>query len=146
LRLLSLPPPVKIVQTAGLVLLLHEYDTTFRQIFSDGRALPTDPHPTFMGYSVGRWDGDVFVVTSSGFTEQSWLDAMGHPHSEALRLTERFHRVDTGHLDVDVVITDAQALTEPVSISQHLVLMPDEELLEYFCAENEKDRPHYQSN
>ncbi len=143
LRPLSLPLPTKIIQAPGVVLLLHEYDTTFRQVFTDGRPLPTDPQPTFMGYSVGRWDGDTFVVNSMGYTEQAWLDAMGHPHTEALKVTERFKRIDTGRLDVEITFDDPKALRKPVTITQHLLLQPDQDLLEYFCAENEKDAPHY---
>ena len=143
LRLLSLPPPTKIVQARGLVLLLHEKETTFRQIFTDGRELPANPHPTFMGYSVGRWEGDTLVVTSSGFTEQSWLDGMGHPHSEAMRTTERYRRIDAGHLQVEITVTDPQVLKAPITATQHYLLIPDGELIEYYCTENEKDMTHY---
>jgi len=146
IRLLSLPLPTKIVQAPGVVLLLHEYDTTFRQVFTDGRPLPTDPQPAFMGYSVGRWDRDTFVVTSTGYTEQSWLDAMGHPHSDALRVTERFKRVDAGRLEVEITFNDPKALKHPITITQHLVLLPDQDLIEYFCAENEKSAPHYMAD
>lgn len=143
LRLLSLPPPTKIVQARGLVLLLHEKETTFRQIFTDGRELPADPQPTFMGYSIGRWDGDTFVVTSSGFTEQSWLDGGGHPHSEALRMTERYRRTDAGHLEVQITLTDPKVLKAPITATQHYLLIPDGDLIEYCCTENEKDMSHY---
>jgi hypothetical protein len=143
LRLLSLPPPVKIVQARGLVLLLHEKETTFRQIFTDGRDLPADPHPTFMGYSIGRWDGDTFVVTSRGFTDQSWLDMTGHPHSEAMQMTERYRRIDTGHLQVEITVTDPSVLKTPITATQHFLLIPDGELIEYYCTENEKDVSHY---
>jgi hypothetical protein len=143
LRLLSLPPPMKIVHARGLVLLLHEKETTFRQIFMDGRELPTDPHPTFMGYSIGRWDGDTLVVTSSGFTDQGWLDGAGHPQSESLRMTERYRRTDTGHLQVEITVTDPKVLKAPITATQHFLLIPDGELIEYYCTENEKDVPHY---
>lgn len=143
LRLLSLPLPMKIVHARGLVLVLHEKETTFRQIFTDGRDLPSDPQPAFMGYSVGRWDGDTFVVTSSGFNDQAWLDGSGHPLSEALRVTERYRRVDTGHLDVELTITDPKVLKNPITATQHFVLLPDQDLIEYYCTENEKSAPHY---
>jgi hypothetical protein len=143
LRLLSIPVPVKIVQTPGLVLLLHEHDQTFREVFTDGRPLPKDPQPRFMGYSIGRWDGDVFEITSTGYTELAWLDAMGHPHSGALTVVERYRRVNTGTLEIDITLTDPKALKQPVRLTQHMLLQPDQELLEYFCAENEKDREHY---
>jgi hypothetical protein len=145
-RLLSVPTPFKFVETPGLVILLHEYDTTFRQIFTDGRDLPPDPQPAWMGYSVGRWEGDAFVVTSAGFRDHGWLDAMGHPHSDQLRVVERFRRIDLGHMQVDVTLTDPKALKGPISFTQHLELMPDTEIIEYFCSENEKDRAHYVTN
>ena len=134
---------MKIVQARGLVLLLHEKETTFRQIFTDGRDLPPDPHPTFMGYSIGRWDGDTFVVTSTGFTDQSWLDGSGHPHSEAMRMTERYRRIDAGHLEVDITVTDSKVLNAPITAKQHFLLIPDGDLIEYYCTENEKDVGHY---
>src|SRR6185369_13612277 len=77
-RIYSLPKPTKIVGIPGAILLLHEHDMTFRQIFTDGRPLPEDPFPTWMGYSIGRWDHDTFVVTTAGLTDRSWLDAAGH--------------------------------------------------------------------
>src|ERR1035438_4714794 len=80
----------KIVQTPGLVLILYEYQNTFRQIFTDGRKLPVDPNPTWMGYSVGHWEGDTLVVESNGYNDKTWLDGAGHPHSERLRVTERY--------------------------------------------------------
>ena len=96
-RLDSYTHPFKIVQTPGLVLVLYESQTLFRQIFTDGRRLPEDPQPAWLGYSVGRWEGDTLVVQTAGFTDQTWLDGSGHPHSEAMRLTERFTRRDVGH-------------------------------------------------
>jgi hypothetical protein len=143
LRLLSIPTPVKIIQTPGLVVLLHEHDQTFREVFTDGRSLPRDPQPRLMGYSVGRWDGDVFEVKSTGYSELAWLDAMGHPHSNDLMIVERYRRVSTGKLEIDITVTDANALKQPVKLTQHMLLQPDQELLEYFCAENEKEREHY---
>jgi hypothetical protein len=145
-RLMSIPLPFKFIETPGLVILLHEHDWTFRQVFTDGRDLPADAQPTFNGYSIGRWDGDVFTVTTIGFTEQSWLDAIGHPHSDQLRVVERYRRIDLGHLEIDVTLTDPKALRQPVTFTQHLELLPDTEMIEYFCAENERDRPHYVAN
>jgi len=142
-RILSLPKPTKIVDTPGLMLLLHEHDTTYRQIFTDGRPLPTDPWPTWMGYSIGRWEHDVFVVTTVGLTERSWLDVVGHPHTEALVMTERFRRVDVGHMDVEVTYTDPGAFKTPLTITQKLRLLADQELIEFFCTDNEKDEQHY---
>jgi hypothetical protein len=133
--------PMKIVQTPNLVLVLYEYDTIFRQIFVDGRDLPDDPNPQWMGYSVGRWEGDTLVVTSAGFNDRSTLDLGGHPHTEALRVTERFHRRDAGHIDVQMTLDDPKAYTRAWTFPIELDLIPDGELIEYFC-ENERDAPH----
>jgi len=92
-----------------------------------------------MGYSVGRWDGDVLVVETVGFNDQTWLDGLGHRHTEAMRLTERFRRVSLGRLDIDIVIDDPQAYTGPIRYTQPQVLLPDTELLEYICNENAKE-------
>ena len=142
-RVFSLPKPTKIVETPGLMLLLHEHDTTYRQIFTDGRPLPEDPVPTWMGYSVGRWDHDTFVVTTAGLTNRSWLDAGGHPHTEALVMTERFRRIDVGHMDIEVTYTDPGTFRTPLTITQKLRLLPGQELIEYFCSDNEKDQQRY---
>ena len=137
-----LPEPFKIIQMPGEVLFLYEVETMFRQIFTDGRKLPVDPAGTWLGYSVGRWDGDTFVVDTMGFNDLSWLDARGHGHSEEMRVEERFHRRDFGHLDVAVTITDPKAFTQPFTIKFVEVLLPDTDVFEHICAENEKDAAH----
>jgi len=133
--------PMKIVQTPSLVVVLYEYHTIFRQIFTDGRALPKDPNPAWMGYSVGQWDGDNLVVATAGYNDRTTLDLAGHPHTEALRVTERFHRRDTGHLDLQVTFDDPKAYTRPFTVPVEFDLIPDGDLIEYVC-ENERDRPH----
>jgi len=133
--------PVKIVQTANLVVVLYEYEIIFRQIFTDGRALPEDPNPTWMGYSVGRWDGDTLVVTTAGYNDRTTIDLAGHPHTEGLRMTERYHRRDFGHLDVQVTLDDPKAYTRPWTLPMEFTLIPDGDLIEYVC-ENERDKPH----
>jgi hypothetical protein len=137
-----LPLPRRLIQVPGLVVVLYEGINPQRLIYTDGRKLPVDPQPAWMGYSVGRWDGDVFVVESNGFSEKSWLDGSGHPRSDAMRLTERLHRRDFGHMDVDVTIDDPGSYTRPFSIRYTQVLVPDTDILEYICNENEKDRAH----
>src|SRR5579871_2044855 len=112
-----LPEPFKIIQTPGEILVLYEVETTFRQIFTDGRKFPNDPNPTWNGYSVGRWEGDTLVVDSMGFNDLSWLDARGHGHSEEMRIEERFHRRDFGHMEVGVTITDPKVFTKPVAFN-----------------------------
>jgi hypothetical protein len=138
-----LPEPFKILQTPGVTLVLYEVETTFRQIFTDGRKQLADPQqPSWMGYSVGKWDGDTLVVDTVGFNDLSWLDARGHGHSEDMRVEERFHRRDYGHLEVAVTITDPKTFTKPVSINFVENLLPDTDLLEHYCLEAEKDAAH----
>jgi hypothetical protein len=139
----SVPVPFKIVQTPGLIIMLYEENSVFRQIFMDGRQPVQDPEPRFMGYSVGKWDGETLVVDTRGFNDRTWLDAMGHPHTEALHLTERFRRRDAGHLEIETTVDDPKAYTKPITFTVKTTLVPDEDLLEYFCADNEKDVPHF---
>jgi hypothetical protein len=124
----------KILQTPALILILFE-DLAYRQIFMDGRALPADPHPSFMGYSVGRWEGDELVVESVGFKDVTWLDFGGHPHTESLRVTERYRRPDFGHIDRRITIADQDTFARPITIEGAMTLDADTELLEYVCAE-----------
>ncbi|MBV9770037.1 MAG: hypothetical protein JOZ32_10740 [Bryobacterales bacterium] len=131
----------KIVQTPSLIVLLSE-DLTYRQIFMDGRPLPADPNPDWMGYSIGHWDGDTLVIESAGFNDRTWLDGDGHPHSEALHVTERLRRPDFGHLELVRTLDDPKALAEKLVIPLKMELDADTEMLEYVCAENERDRSH----
>lgn len=124
----------KIVQTPALILVLHE-DLAYRQIFLDGRKLPKVTNPSFMGFSVGRWEGEELVVESAGFNDATWLDFGGHPHTPALHITERYRRVDFGHIQRRITLTDAGAFNKPISITSNMNLVPDTELLEYVCAE-----------
>jgi hypothetical protein len=136
-RLVANVMPFKVVQTPGLIVFLYEAGTIFRQVFVDGRPLPADPQPSWMGYSVGRWDGDTLVVETTGFNDKTWLDGAGHPHSEAMRLTERYTRRDAGRMDVEVVIDDPQAYARPIRYVQPQALIADTELIENVC-ENAK--------
>jgi len=145
---LCLPPgPVvdmgvgRVVQTRDLLLMLWE-GTLYREIFMDGRELPVDPNPDWMGYSVGHWEGDTLVIVTAGFNDRTWLDDDGRPHTEALRVTERLHRTDYGHMQITRTFVDPGALLEPWTVPVKLELDPDHELLEYVCNENEKDRVH----
>jgi hypothetical protein len=137
-----LPGPLKVIQTPALILVRNEYENTFRQIYTDGRKAPADPEPLWLGYSVGKWEADTLVVDTVGFNDQGWLDGMGHPRSEALHVTERFHRRDFGHLDVEVTIDDPKVYTRSFSVKFTELLLPDSDVTEYFCSENEKDRSH----
>jgi hypothetical protein len=136
------PAPFKIVQTSSLMTMIFETDTTFRQIFTDGRMHPQDPQPSYMGYSVGHWDGDTLAVDTIGLTDRGILDGLGHGHTEALRVTERFHRVNFGRTELQLTFDDPKTFTRPVTIKFNLVLRPDTDLLEYYCTENEKDLAH----
>ena len=131
----------KIVQSADETIILFEEFNHFRQIFTDGRALPVDPQPAWWGYSIGRWDGNTFVVTTSGFNDRSWLDDTGHPHSEALKTTERFRRIDFGHMEMQVTLEDPDTYLAPFTATVRFDLQADTELLENIC-ENEKDSEH----
>ena len=137
--------PHKIIQAPGVIVMLYEVDNTRRQVYTDGRKLPVDPQPAWLGYSIGHWEGDTLVVDTAGFNDKSWLDAIGHPHSEALRVQERFHRRDFGHMELQVTIDDPKVFTRPFSFKVNQLLLPDSDLLESFCTENEKDRPHLAS-
>ena len=130
----------KFIQTPAMIAVLND-DLTYRQIYMDGRQLEKDPNPTWMGYSVGHWDGDTLVVESNGFNEKTWLDSDGHPHTESLRMTERYRRPDFGHVEVQVTLDDPKAYAKPWTVAIHMELMPDTEILELVC-DNEKDRAH----
>jgi hypothetical protein len=133
----------RIVQTPGLLVVLYQGTTNsvHRTIFTDGRELPKDPNPTWMGYSVGHWEGDTLVVDTGGFNDRGWLDIEGHPHTEALHITERFRRRDFGHMDLVMTIDDPKAFTKPFSINMPKTLAPDTDLLEGVC-ENDRSVPH----
>jgi hypothetical protein len=137
------PYPFKIMHaTNGEVLIIYEALHSYRQIFMDGRRPVADANPTWMGYSVGHWDGDTLVVETTGFVSEGWIDNSGHPNSDAMKVIERFHRKDYGHIDLSITIDDPKAYTKPWTVSFPLTLMPDGELIEYVCSENEKDLGH----
>jgi hypothetical protein len=140
--MLAHPLPKKILQLPNLLVILHERNMEFRQVFLDGRALPDDPQPSWYGYSVGRWEGDTLVVDTNGLRDGLWADFNGSPLTDAARMTERYRRPSYGVLDLQVTIDDPKAYARPftVSVAQRLAL--DTDLLEYACLENEKDVPH----
>ena len=131
----------KIVQTSNLLLMLWS-GTRYREVFLDGRPLPVDPNPDWLGYSVGHWEGDTLVIETAGFNDKTWLDEDGHPHTEKLRVTERIHRSDFGHLEVVRTMVDPGALVQPWTVPVKLELDADTEQLEYVCNENERDHQH----
>jgi len=135
----QLNTPIKIVQIPGLTIFLYESRTTFRQVFTDGRPLPTVDWPAWGGFSIGKWDGDTFVIETRGFNGKTWLDQAGHPATDAMRLTERFTRKDFGHMELETIIDDPKVYTKPWSTFAQFTLKADTELLEFICEENEKD-------
>ena len=141
-RMHLLPTMKKFVQTPGLLLLLNEFNASYRQVFLDGRPLPVDPNPTWNGYSVGTWDGDTLVVRSIGYRDDQWLDAAGSPLTNAGTVIERFRRPDYGHLLVDITIDDSKSYTQPWTTTVRLIAVADTEMLDAQCLENEKDVPH----
>lgn len=141
--MISFTGPMRIVQTPQLVTMLYENSNNFRQIYTDGRHLPHDPNPTFQGYSVGRWEGDTFVVETIGFNDRSLVGRPAYPHTEALRTIERYRRRDFGHLDLQMTVDDPKAFMRPWTITTQLQFNPDTDLLEYVCNENEKSRQHF---
>lgn len=137
----ALPVPFRIVQNPGVTFVLFEAYNHWRQIFTDGREYPADLNPSWFGSSVGKWDGNTFVVDTMGFHDRSWLDDGGHPHTESLHVTERFQRHDFGHMQIALTIDDPKTYAKPWTATIPYQLLPDTELIESIC-ENEKDLPH----
>ena len=134
-----LSEPIKIVQAPRMTLVLYEIGNAHRQIYADGRKLPSEFNlPAYLGYSVGRWERDTFVVETAGFNDKTPLDAMGHPHSDQLRVTERFRRRDFGHLDYELTFEDPKFYTKPFTVRIPHDLIADGDIFEMFH-ENEKD-------
>ena len=137
------PQPRKIIQTAGVIVILYEGNAGSRQIFADGRPLPTsDLQPWWFGYSVGKWEGDTLVVETTGFRDDGWLDIWGSPLTAAGKMTERFRRVNYGILEIDVTIDDPKAYTKPFTVRVDQRIMLDTEMIEFICAENERSVQH----
>jgi len=130
----------RFVQSPQILVMLDE-DLTYRQVFLDGRRLPKDPNPAWMGYSVGHWEGDTLVVESTGYNDRTWLER-GYPHTENLRKVERIHRRDFGHLDIDITLSDPKIYAKPWTEKVEGLFTADTDMIEYVCAENEKDRTH----
>lgn len=150
------PQPLKIVQTPTQILIIYESNYGMRTVYMDGRSLPAlgSVQPFWHGYSVGRWDGDTLVVESNNFRGVDpgesnaagpaslrgvgWLDHRGSPYTEAMKLTERFRRVDYGHLDIQINVDDPKAYTAPFTVQVAQRIVPDgSELIEFICHENQ---------
>lgn len=138
----AVPAPFKIIQNEDLMVMLYESRTIFRQVFTDGRALPDDPDPAWQGYSIGHWEGDTMVVETRGFKDDGWLDMAGHPASSDLHVIERFTRKNYGSMTIDITIDDAKMYTKPWVIHEAAHLLPTDEIIEHICEENNKDPQH----
>jgi len=133
---------LKIIQTPQELVMLPGSGDPPREIYTDGRGLPASPEPTWAGSSVGKWRGDLLLVETTGFKEESWLDGVGHPRSESMHIRETYRRRDSGHLDLEVTIEDPKYYTKPANFKTTFNLIPGGQVLEFVCGENEKDRAH----
>jgi hypothetical protein len=144
-RIGAVPPPWRIIQTPNYIAVLYEAFNFWRQIFVDGRELGEDFSPTWLGYSMGKWDGDTLVVDTKGFNGRIWLDQPGKPTTDALHVIERFRRKDFGHLEIQITIDDPKAYTKPWTVTENAHLLTDTDLLEFICNENNVDVGHLKS-
>lgn len=138
-RILLMPFPMQIAQIPGEVLMIFEYDHFVREIYTDGRPQPKNLDPSWMGDSIGRWEGGTLVVDTVGFNDKTWIDMVGHPHSDALHVTERIRRADRKTLEDDLTIVDPKAYTKAWSGRQVFDLKPTWSLGEYICEDNMAD-------
>jgi len=141
-RIWTLPHRQKVFQTADVLVVLNEFNAAYRQIFTDGRALPVDPQPSWNGYSTGKWMGDTLVVDTIGLRDDVWLDISGSPIGEGARLTERIRRPDYGHLEIEVTVDDPKNYTKPWTVTIHDVIQLNMEMIDEVCLENEKSAQH----
>jgi hypothetical protein len=138
LRAYSLPHLLKFVQTPGLLVMLNEMNAGYRQVFLDGRPLPTDPVPSWQGYSTARWDGESLVITSKGFRDDIWIDWNGSVITESASVQEKIRRPDYGHLAIEVTVNDPKAYTKPWTVTLKQQIALNTELVDEICLENEK--------
>ena len=138
------PQPRKIVQTEKVMIVLYEGNAGLRQIFLDGRPLPKigDVQPWWYGYSTAHWEGDTLVIQSNNFRDNGWLDINGSPLTDQATMTERWQRLSYGTLRIDVTIDDPKAYTMPFTVRLTQRIVPDGELIEFICAENERSTAH----
>jgi len=144
-RSVTLPTLRKIVQVPALMIVLDEYNASYRQIFTDGRPLPADPQPSWSGYSTAKWEGDSLVVETTGFRDGLWLDAIGSPLTDQAKINERYRRTNFGNMELELTVNDPKAYTAPWTVKLNLFLVINTELLDYICLENEQDVKHLSS-
>jgi hypothetical protein len=141
-RMYTLPHFTRFVQTPGLLVLLNEFNASYRQIFTDGRPLPVDPQPSWNGYSTGKWEDSALVVETNGFRDDLWMDMTGSPLTAAAKVTERFRRPDFGTLRIEATVNDPTAYTKPWTMTLIERLVVDTEMIDEVCLENEKSAQH----
>lgn len=144
LRAYGMPHLLKFVHTPGLLIVLNEWNAGYRQIFTDGRPLPEDPNPSWMGYSSAKWSGDTLIVDTIGMRDDIWIDWSGSVLTEAARVREEIRRPDFGHLEIRVTVDDPGAYTKPFTVMIRERLVADVELIDEICLENERSLQHMQ--
>ena len=138
---LVLPNPFEIIQIPGRMFMLFEQYHLWRTVWADGRPLPKDPDPSYLGYSVGKWEGDTFVVETIGMNDKPWVDSYGNPRSEQMHLTERYRRLDHDTLEMQIIMDDPKAYTKPwVNPPQRFKLESGWEIAEFFCVVDDENR------
>ncbi|HEY2646391.1 MAG TPA: hypothetical protein VGI34_05435, partial [Candidatus Acidoferrales bacterium] len=130
------PFPMEVIQTPKSIFFYFEYDHIVREVFMDGRKHPDDITPTYMGHAIGHWEGDILVVDTVGFNDKTWLDRVGHPHSDQLHVVERFHRTDQNNLEIDITMDDPKALAKPWNAHFGFMLEPKWDIEELACTDN----------
>ena len=143
-RAWTLPQYQKIVQTPDLIVMLHEFNAAYRQVFMDGRELEQDPNPTWNGHSVAHWEGDTLVIRTNGIRDDMWLDIQGSPVTESALVTERLTRPNFGHLQIELTVDDPKAYTEPWTVTLEHLIQVDTAMLEEICLDYERDVELYQ--
>ncbi len=135
--------PRKFVHTPKLLVVLYEASAGLRQIYIDGRPLPKqgDPQPYYYGYSTGHWEGDTLVVESNNFRDDAWLDIVGTPTTDQMKMTERFTRTSYGRMNIDITVDDPKAFTKPWTVRHVQEIMPDADIIEFICQENNHFTP-----
>lgn len=143
-RAWTLPQYIKLVQTPGLMVMLHEFNAAYREVFMDGRPLPENPNPTWNGYSTAHWEGDTLVIRTNGIRDDMWLDIQGSPVTESALVTERLKRTSFGIMQVEIAVNDPKAYTKPWSVTIEMALQADTAMLEEICLDDEQDVKLYQ--
>jgi hypothetical protein len=138
-RAWTLPQHTKIIQTPQEIVMLHEFNAAYREVYLDGRPLPKDPNPTWNGYSTAHWEGDTLVIETNGIRDDMWLDIQGSPITESAHLTERLKRLSFGLMTVEIAVNDPKAYTRPWSVTIEMAYQADTQMLEEICLDNEQD-------